>query len=483
MSKRLGSILLLLFLFVDCGQAQSLAELSSCGLPVLQISTENGVMPSYDIVYAPDGCLGVSITNNDYVPGRMVMTLGSDTLYDSGSYVPDVSGMQIKCRGNSTGAYLAQHPYRLSLVKKADLLRRNDPSFKHKKWLLMSMYTWNSTMSHAESNILNVLGTSLCRIFEKEWVPAYEFVQVVLNGAYQGMYYLIESVDRGQGRVDMDETGFLIEHDVFWWNEDRWFRTDHQRNTYAFTFKYPGKNDITDFYQNVVHAYMNELEQVLYAGGDISQFISIPSFAKWILIQDVLGTVDAAGTNRYLCKYDMDLRSPYSTLLQMGPLWDFDSSFKSDTCSHLHLFQDFYFPWLFKRADFVEEYVGQWNKYGPTLMQRLNEEFASVWEKYGETFDKNMALHRNVYRFEGLNSLRKQLDEVLKKVEKRVHIVNNMVSDMGYHTAVGSVVSDRRIKEVIDLRGHRYAVNDLNGLPSGVYVVVYDNGSRREVKK
>ena len=55
-------------------------------LPVLHIETVNGEIPTCTVVYAPEGCLGVSITDNAYVPGRMTVTLKGDTLYDSKEY-------------------------------------------------------------------------------------------------------------------------------------------------------------------------------------------------------------------------------------------------------------------------------------------------------------------------------------------------------------------------------------------------------------
>ncbi len=99
--------------------------------PKLHIETVNGELPTYDIIPTPEGCWGSAITNNKKVPGRMVMTIGTDTLYDSGEFVRSESGVRIKIRGNST-AMFEQKPYLLKLSKKADLLLRADKAYKHK---------------------------------------------------------------------------------------------------------------------------------------------------------------------------------------------------------------------------------------------------------------------------------------------------------------------------------------------------------------
>ena len=56
-------------------------------LPVLNIMTVNGEMPTCTVIYAPEGYSGTSITDNDYVPGRMTVTLKGKTLYDSKEYI------------------------------------------------------------------------------------------------------------------------------------------------------------------------------------------------------------------------------------------------------------------------------------------------------------------------------------------------------------------------------------------------------------
>lgn len=188
-------------------------------LPVLHIVTVDSVMPENVVVHAPDGQIGSS-TKNEHTPGRMVMTLRGDTVYDSGDYVKGISGMRLKIRGNSTGAHLRQHPYKLKLSKKADLLRRGDKKFRHKDWVLLSIANWSQNMKNGESNMLVWIGNIVGRAIGLEWIPTTEYVHVVLNGEYQGMYTLIESVERGESRINVDASGYLIEYDLFWWNED-----------------------------------------------------------------------------------------------------------------------------------------------------------------------------------------------------------------------------------------------------------------------
>ena len=452
----------ILLILLCCSAISVKAQVDKIPLPVLHIQTVDGEMPTRTIIDAPKGCLGTSITNNNYVPGRMVMTLKGDILYDTEEYEKNISGMRIKIRGNSTGAYLNQHPYKIKLSKKYDLLRRDDPNYQHKEWLLLSMYTWNPKLTNQQSNILYMLGLIVSKIISKEWTPTYELVNVEINGEYQGMYYLMESVSRGDARVILNKTGFMIEHDPFWWNENAFFKTDSQiNNHYRFTYKYPDSDDVTEEIQNTIQNYMNDVENTIYNHGNITQCIDILSFVKWILIHDVLGTDDTVGCNRFLYRKDSH------SLLQMGPVWDFDSSFRSDGISTLHTSDIFYFPYLFSQSEFTQVYINLWNSIKPTLLDDIKNEFETLWVKYGDVFDESMSIHQNKYPSEGENSFRFQIDEIVDKVKDRINIVDNYINTTSiHHTLLYNTKEKDNI--LYHLNGQR--MNSINNLRKGIYI-------------
>ena len=448
------------------------AQVSDIDLPVLNISTVNNEMPTCDIVNAPEGCIGTSITNNNYVPGRMTMTLKDETLYDSGDYEKSVSGMRIKIRGNSTGAFLNQHPYKIKLSKKYDLLQRNDASYKHKEWLLLSMYVWNPAVTNEESNILNMVGVIVSNILHKEWTPDYQLVNVMLNGEYQGMYYLMECVSRGDQRIQTAANGFIIEYDPFWWNEDKYFKTDHQRYPYGYTYKYPDSDDVTEETISEHQNYMNEVENAIYSHQDIEKYIDMESFAKWMLIHDMLASVDLAGCNKYLVRYDN------SSLLAMGPAWDFDSSFRAEGWCGFHTFNDFYFAELFQMKAFTDIYVNLWKEIRPTILSRIQEEFDKVWNKYGEVFDASMAIHKTKYTNEGKTNFKTQIDEAVNKLNERVSVIDELMQE--YEEA--SNITDTKkgchftANTFVDLQG-RYTTT-----PTNTSIIV-TNGKKYVVRK
>lgn len=447
-------------------------------IPVITINTINNEMPTCTVVNAPEGCLGVSITNNDYVPGRMTLTYKDELLYDSEEYEKSLSGARIKIRGNSTGAYLDQHPYKIKLSKKFDLLRRGNDSYKHKEWLLLPMYTWNIKMTNQQSNILHIAGLTISKIVGMQWTPEYDFLHMVLNGEYQGMYYLMEPVSRGDQRVNIDKTGFLIEHDTFWWNEDVYFRTNYQTNTYAYTYKYPDSDDVTEDIQNSMITYMNEIEKAIYEDGDIINYIDIESFAKWMIVHDILGTDDAVGCNRYL------YRNNNTSLLQMGPTWDYDSTFRSDSWSTIHFFTPFYYPELFKNETFVQTYLNIWKQIRPTIIDNIQSYLDEAYIKYKDVFDESIAIHNTKFPNEGMNSFQSQISEVKEKLIERIALLDNLIKQYDNNTAILETTNKATFRDYyVDIQGRRIDKKNKNLLFNGFYIIQNKDGYYQKIIK
>ena len=73
--------------------------------PLIEIWTIDGTEPTGTHITAPEGLWGIGLTNNEYLNGRMKISLNDITLYDSGEYIQDISGMRIKLRGNTSSYY------------------------------------------------------------------------------------------------------------------------------------------------------------------------------------------------------------------------------------------------------------------------------------------------------------------------------------------------------------------------------------------
>lgn len=284
----------------------TLEELRKIGLPVLDIKTVNGEVPTCKYVSQPGGN-GKAIRDATKVPASMDIWLGATKIYNSGGYSKNKSGLTIKIRGN-TSAYYAKKPYKLKMQKKVDLLGLGDEKYKNKDWVLICS---------GEMTLNQIIGFKVNELCGLQWTPRYRTVNVLLNGNYQGLYILAEAVSRDKARLNVDEaTGYIFEADPYWWNEDYYVEDS---NGEKFTFKYPDYKDLT----NAQRTYFKKMINTVcssFDNGTYDQYIDVNSFAAWTLAHDILGVSDGAGSNKFFTKYDNTSKSK----VMAANIWDTD---------------------------------------------------------------------------------------------------------------------------------------------------------------
>ena len=377
----------------ECGGASAPCTVAYTSLPVLYIDTVDGEEPTADYVRSEDngGNYGAGLRNATKVPARMTIQQAGKVLYDSGRYLEKKSGLTLKLRGN-TSAYGTKKPYKLKLQKKADLLskilNRSDKSYRDKNWILL-----NDALS-----LRTFVGMKVSDIAGTPWTPEFAFVNVVVNGDYRGAYLLVEAVSRGERRADVAEDGFIIERDAYWWNEDVKFFTESNQK---FTFKYPDDDEITDAQISFIKNYMNSVESHIREG-TYGDYIDTESFARWILVHDILGIGDGAGSNLYMTKYDStdDSDEKWSKISMSTP-WDFDSIYmRNDDWSVWHIRDansgvGLIFPILFASLNkaFLDSYKSQWRTLSPVLWTELSEKLDELNGTLGEDIDLSRKLN------------------------------------------------------------------------------------------
>lgn len=336
-------------------------------LPLLEVTTLDGEWPTCDYIEAPEGAFGHGITNATKVPGRLVMTLLGDTIYDSGDYEKGVSGMTLKISGN-TSAYSEIKPYKIKLQAKADLLCRDDSIYGDKEWRLLR-----------DDRALNTaVGFLVNELAGLQWTPRFTYCNVFINDCYTGLYTLCETVKRNRScRIDVDKSGYIVERDAYWWNEDVSFKsTFFNDNRYGWTFKYPD-DSLVDQDVDYMTRCINAAEASI-ASGTYPEHIDVESFARWLIAHDLLGTWDSGGSNLYITKRD----STDQSLLEMGCLWDFDSNLGMGLgkWSRYHISDDFYYPQLFhsENTAFLDTYTTLWNDMKETLPQAINARLDAI---------------------------------------------------------------------------------------------------------
>lgn len=445
----LAALSILMSATAKCGVADTWG-LFETGIPVVFIETVNRELPTADPVDPPEGCSGGGITNRTIVKGRIyILNANKDTIYDSGEYQESESGMTVRLRGNWSGR-LEKAPYKIKLEKKADLIDGNRQN-ADRNWIL----------KNDENMYPNVIASlKVNELSGMQWTPRYKWVHLVMNNTYRGLYQLIESVRRNPDcRIDVSKSGYIIEYDAYWWNEDVWFETPlHQKwSNMNYTFKYPDSEDITREQIQYISDYMTTVESSIN-DGTYTQYIDVESFARWLLGADILGMGDGAGFNMYITKYDNTSES----LIRMSNLWDYDTMMKKKgEWSRSHTF--YYFPALFASSDrtFTETYIRIWEEEGHFIMDStINYIKSYISSEQGESLAKSLAKDNKRWPYYYVD-LAEYADSVISWFEQRKVWMDNEIAKL---KAEASVVLPGGVTgkvQYYDLLGRR--VNDYEG--------------------
>ena len=326
------------------------------GMRLLNIRTEDGLDPTYQTL-PTNGWWGRTITDNQDKPGELCITSGDDIVY--------ASRVKIRVRGN-TSAYTPKKPYKLTFDNGVNLTD-SDECTAAREWILLKC-----------ENLNTFVGYQVASLLQEGFIPAAQMVNLILNGDWKGSYILIESVKEGMVRDDLSQEGYLIENDAYWWNEKISFHTEHQPYQMGYTFQSPNKKELTQQQIDAIAAWMELLEAWIYnADPSWKDCIDIPSFVNWLLVHDILGTVDSAGSNLYLL-YEP---SAAKNGLRMGTAWDFDANYGAKgQWSDIHSGDVSYFPQLMQDADFRAAYYARWNEISAELLPRIEKFLDTVRE-------------------------------------------------------------------------------------------------------
>jgi len=388
----------------------------SSSLPMVYLNSDFGMWPDTDYVTAPTGCWGSSIINNDYVNTNIQITS------KDGEIIKDYSGARFKIRGN-TSAYAERKGYKIKLESKDDMLKgilpgnRSNKKYADKEWQLLNK----------ARSIKQTVGFEVMRELGATYVPDSAYVNLFINGDYRGVYLLMDTVKDGNGsgdqqsRVPINNDGFLIEDDAYWWNEPLYFETPLTKNSpMHFTFKYPDAKDISTASEKYTYIkkYFTDFENSLLSSSqlDYLSYINQKSFVIWILGQDIMCNEDGGGANIFIYKKDSST-SP----LCMGPGWDYDATLTNvQGLSHSRYNPYFIYPSILKKSSFV-------NAYNELFKQKKDSLVTNVMERvFEKTIDNQLSYSWDDIRFGSGESLKSQIVNITTYLSSHIKWMSSL---------------------------------------------------------
>jgi len=259
----------------------------------------------------------------------------------------------IKGRGNATWL-TPKKPYRIKLPFESSLLDMN----KGVAWILLAN-------DYDRAGLRNRIAFDLARESGIKYAVNEKFVDLYINGEYQGLYQLTEAIETGEDRTNIEDLsastqeinhynlkdykkivqdnytfydipnnpsditgGYLIEGTYPWRDvkNDSNFTTNSKKIFVVNSPKYASRNQveyISDFIQQTSDAINSENGINPSTGRAFTEYIDLDSWVKKFLLDEIIVDVDYEGSSSFFYKYS----DSQSTLLHAGPAWDYDITF------------------------------------------------------------------------------------------------------------------------------------------------------------
>ncbi len=303
---------------------------------------------------------GAAIVSKDvYVTGAMSLTDSAGTEVAQGS-------LEIKGRGNTTWLFFPKKPYRLKLTTSTPLLGM--PANRH--WVLLANYS-DKTM------LRNDLALTLSRMVGMVWTPSARFVDVEINGTYEGVYQLVEHIRIGTDRVNIQAMkssdtsatnitgGYLLEVDERR-GEDFCFNSTMTRM--VFCAKDPEVLLQPEWAKQKVYIvnYIARTDSAIFGPKfadptvGYAAFIDVESAINYNIVQEVVKNVDGS------LRFSGYMYKPRGGKLTFGPVWDFDLAFgnvnydDADKISGWHSRNAQWYTRLFQDPVFAARFKARW---------------------------------------------------------------------------------------------------------------------------
>ena len=232
------------------------------------------------------------IGKEEWVPAQFTLTLGTKQ-FSGGDY--EGAGA-VKGRGNSSWNY-PKKPYSIKLDSKASLL--GIP--KTKKYAVIPSYYDGSLM---RNYITYKTYQGLVGI---DYVPKCEFVDVYLNGEYNGIYILVERIDIEKNKIDIEEAdasdlsgGYLIEKDImskvsaddilfdcpYWANASK--------DVFVLKTPEPEEEELIAAMRAYLEEYMQRVNDAVMgvSGESYTELVDVSSWVDFIILQEIAKNID-----------------------------------------------------------------------------------------------------------------------------------------------------------------------------------------------
>lgn len=342
--------------------------------------------------------MGQQVLKENVIWGNIALLDGNGEEQSVFSVPNSIYRATIKYRGASSYSKFDKKQYRIKFYKnKKDSAKKVSLAGMgaNSEWVLNGPYL-DKTL------IRNKLVYDLARELNG-WAPDTRFVELFVDGEYQGVYLAVEPVTNGESRLRLSEFGLLSGETAYIVNRDRidtgaeeietWGKTEGY--TYnALYIRYPSENKITEKQKEYIKNDISEFEQVLY-GENFSDkrigyqaYIDMDNWVDYFIINEFAMNYDAGNLSTYVYK-------ELGGKLQLA-VWDFNNGFdnyqwfRTET-DVLYTVKNSWFERLWQDKTFREQVCERYRQLRKTTFsdEYIYDKIASYQEELGDAVDRN----------------------------------------------------------------------------------------------
>ena len=360
-------------------------ETDALSMPVVKVTTQNGAKINSKEVYTPST---ISVLNTDE------------------KFLLDKQSAGIRLRGNST-VLASKKPYRIKFDSKTNLLGLNDGA-KLKSWVLLAEH-FDYSMTRNSLNFF--IGSHL-----NFYCSDYKFVELYLNGEYQGVYLLCEQQQIDKHRINIEEyiegeteeldTGYLLENDYYYYEQEDFYIENNVNGQVQDIYHWLVKSDTTKPEQlEYIQAFMQNIYNNIFGGAtkeELENLIDINSAVDMTILQ--LFNADSDANSSFYVYRDKGGK------LQFGAPWDADMAFGNLQHAKFlngEIVVNHLLGKLMENDWFFELVKARWNELRP-FQQEIIEYVENVSAAYEKEFQRNYEKNKTF----GSKNFSAQADEV-----------------------------------------------------------------------
>ena len=309
------------------------ANLLCTHLPLVEIETGGHEIPGAPVLDDKGFIVGYTVTEAG--ESRLKATVEITDNAETNNHLTDTPALAtsalINIRGRSSREF-NKKSYRITLIY--DDGTNNNQSVMgmdaHHEWVLHGPFLDKSLIRNYMW--YNISGECM------EYAPNVRFCEVVINGSYQGLYLMTESITKGYDgsrlTMEVEKKGSTFSGYVLRVNDSYPFEDTtsviHSYGNYAYVARipvevvYPGTIHQTAEIRRAIELEFSAFEKALYSYDYDSEeygytkWIDIPSFVDYYILNEFTCNIDAGRLSTYVYK---DISEKYKICV-----WDFNNT-------------------------------------------------------------------------------------------------------------------------------------------------------------